>query len=196
MRRLLLLCTALIGLPFSPLHAADRSSDPFTLHGHVFDPSRGCIAGARIDAAPQGTGAARSTTSDQAGEFTLVLQPGDYTVTVVAAGFNATAQSVTATAGGADTREFVLPVAGYQDTLTGSAPVGYAVESSRTATKTITPLRDVPQSITVVTKELMRDQLMASVGDVIRYVPGMGSHQGENNRDQVIIRGNSSSADF
>src|SRR5262249_8468980 len=44
--------------------------------------------------------------------------------------------------------------------------------------------------------ELIHDQLMASMADVIRYVPGMGAHQGENNRDQVIIRGNSSSADF
>ena len=30
----------------------------------------------------------------------------------------------------------------------------------------------------------------------MRYVPGITAHQGENNRDQVIIRGNSSSADF
>ena len=59
-----------------------------------------------------------------------------------------------------------------------------------------TPLRDVPQSITVVTKELMRDQLMTSIADVVRYVPGVTMHQGENNRDQVVIRGNSSSADF
>ena len=35
-----------------------------------------------------------------------------------------------------------------------------------------------------------------SIGDVVRYVPGVTAHQGENNRDQVIIRGNSSSADF
>ena len=37
---------------------------------------------------------------------------------------------------------------------------------------------------------------MTSIGDVVRYVPGITAHQGENNRDQVIIRGNSSSADF
>ena len=37
---------------------------------------------------------------------------------------------------------------------------------------------------------------MMSMGDVVRYVPGMTAHQGENNRDQVVIRGNSSSADF
>jgi catecholate siderophore receptor len=37
---------------------------------------------------------------------------------------------------------------------------------------------------------------MLSLGDVVRYVPGVSVHQGENNRDQVIFRGNSSSADF
>ena len=37
---------------------------------------------------------------------------------------------------------------------------------------------------------------MLSVGDVMRYTPGISVHQGENNRDQVIIRGQSSSADF
>ena len=54
----------------------------------------------------------------------------------------------------------------------------------------------MPQSVTVVTQELIRDQLMTSIGDVVRYVPGITAHQGENNRDQIIIRGNSSSADF
>jgi catecholate siderophore receptor len=37
---------------------------------------------------------------------------------------------------------------------------------------------------------------MTSVSDVLNYVPGVSSHQGENNRDQVVIRGVSSSADF
>jgi catecholate siderophore receptor len=70
------------------------------------------------------------------------------------------------------------------------------VPASTAATKTLTPLLDVPQSITVVTQQLIKDQMMLSVGDVVRYVPGVTAHQGENNRDQVVIRGNSSSADF
>ena len=38
---------------------------------------------------------------------------------------------------------------------------------------------------------------MTSIGDVVKYIPGIQQqHQGENNRDQVIIRGNSTSADF
>ena len=37
---------------------------------------------------------------------------------------------------------------------------------------------------------------MTSIADVVRYVPGITAHQGENNRDDVVIRGNRSSADF
>jgi catecholate siderophore receptor len=48
----------------------------------------------------------------------------------------------------------------------------------------------------VVSREQIRDQSMASIADVVNYVPGITSHQGENNRDQLVIRGNSSSADF
>jgi catecholate siderophore receptor len=80
--------------------------------------------------------------------------------------------------------------------VTVTAPTGYTVPTTASATKTPTPLRDVPQSITVVTDALIKDQMMMSMGDAMRYVPGVMVHQGENNRDQVIIRGNSSSADF
>jgi len=79
-------------------------------------------------------------------------------------------------------------------TVTESA--GYLTAATSTATKTMTPLRDIPQSITVVTHELIKDQMMMSIGDVVRYVPGITAHQGENNRDQLVIRGNSTSADF
>ena len=54
----------------------------------------------------------------------------------------------------------------------------------------------MPQSVTVITRQLIADQSMQTIGDTIRYVPGISVHQGENNRDQVIIRGNNSSADF
>ncbi|HEU4376663.1 MAG TPA: TonB-dependent siderophore receptor, partial [Telluria sp.] len=63
-------------------------------------------------------------------------------------------------------------------------------------TKTDTLLRDTPQAITVVTKELMQDQAMQSMADVIRYVPGIVTAQGEGNRDTAVFRGNSSTGDF
>ena len=66
----------------------------------------------------------------------------------------------------------------------------------RTATKTDTPLRDVPQSITVVTQDMIQDQAMQNLADVVRYVPGVGMAQGEGNRDTPVFRGNSSTADM
>ena len=73
---------------------------------------------------------------------------------------------------------------------------GYLVAGSRSATKTDTALIDVPQSVSVVTRDLMQDQAMQSLMDVARYVPGAGMAQGEGNRDTVILRGNSSTSDF
>ena len=72
----------------------------------------------------------------------------------------------------------------------------YRVERSKVATKTDTPLRNIPQSISVVTDEQIRDQNMQSMADVVRYVPGVQMAQGEGHRDAPILRGNTSTADF
>ena len=73
---------------------------------------------------------------------------------------------------------------------------GYDAQVTATATKTNAALRDVPQSISVVTRELIQDQAMQSLTDVIRYAPGVGATQGEGNRDNPIFRGNSTTADL
>ena len=89
-----------------------------------------------------------------------------------------------------------LQIAPARYAVTVTEGAGYVTPASTAATKTLTPLLDVPQSITVVTQQLIHDQMMLSVGDVVRYVPGVTAIQGENNRDQLVIRGNSTSADF
>jgi catecholate siderophore receptor len=71
----------------------------------------------------------------------------------------------------------------------------YKAESSASL-KTDAPLRDTPQSISVVTRKLMDDQNMQNIADVVRYVPGIGMAQGEGNRDTPVFRGSSSTADF
>ena len=73
---------------------------------------------------------------------------------------------------------------------------GYATERIRTATKTDTPLLDIPQSISVISQELIRDQAMQGMADVVRYIPGIGMAQGEGNRDTPIFRGNASTSDM
>lgn len=79
----------------------------------------------------------------------------------------------------------------------GDGPVtGYRATRSNTFTKTDTSLKDVPATVNVVPKQLIRDMAIDSLAEVFRYVPGTMWHQGEGNRDQVVIRGNSTSADF
>ena len=73
---------------------------------------------------------------------------------------------------------------------------GYDATNSVTATKTDTPLIDVPQTISVVTRQQLDDQAQHSMADVLRYVPGTTVGQGEGNRDQITIRGQNSTADF
>ncbi len=73
---------------------------------------------------------------------------------------------------------------------------GYAAARTTTATRTDTPLRDTPQAVTVVSRDLIADQQMQSMGDVVRYVPGVTMGQGEGHRDAPTIRGTSSTADF
>ena len=72
----------------------------------------------------------------------------------------------------------------------------YTSPRSVTATKTDTALVNIPQSISVITRELIDDQAIHNIGDVTRYVPGAGIAQGEGNRDTPVLRGNSTTADF
>ncbi|MES2884769.1 MAG: TonB-dependent siderophore receptor [Pseudomonadota bacterium] len=75
-------------------------------------------------------------------------------------------------------------------------PDSYHTRSSSAGTRTDTPLVDVPQSITVVTRAQVQDQSAQNIGDVIRYVPGVGMAQGEGNRETPVFRGNASTSDF
>lgn len=72
----------------------------------------------------------------------------------------------------------------------------YEQTDTTTATRTDTDLRDVPQSVTVITDDLMQDQGMRTMADVVRYVPGVTMGQGEGHRDAPTLRGNASTADF
>ena len=92
-------------------------------------------------------------------------------------------------------KEAVLPTVSVSATSAKNAD-GYTVKRISSATKTDTLLRDIPQSVSVVTQDMIQDQSMKSMAEVVRYVPGVGMSQGEGNNDSPIFRGNQSSADF
>mgnify|MGYP000742615629 CR=1 FL=1 len=62
--------------------------------------------------------------------------------------------------------------------------------------KTPTLIIDVPQSLSIVSDIQIKDQGFTSIGDILRYTPGLSTSQGEGHRDAIIIRGNQSTADF
>ena len=62
--------------------------------------------------------------------------------------------------------------------------------------KTPTPIVDVPQSLSILTSEQIERQAFQSIGDVLRYTPGLSISQGEGHRDAIIIRGIQTTADF
>ncbi|MEH2180219.1 TonB-dependent siderophore receptor [Nostoc sp.] len=82
-----------------------------------------------------------------------------------------------------------LVVTGEQD--------GYRVRDSSTATKTDTPLRDIPQSIQVVPQQVLRDQNVTRLGDAIRNIPGANqSGSAITDRDQSFFSRGFQLSDF
>lgn len=191
-KRLVLLFVILAGTMLCEAQVASLRS---LVKGKVLDPNRAAVVGAKI-VAQTNDGSMGSTVTDQNGEFSLALEPGDYTVRVAADGFSEASQAVRLGQTSVTSLEVVLQIAGSSSSVTIVEAGGYQTDVIASATKTLTPLRDTPQSITVVTREQIKDQSFQSISDVVNYIPGISSHQGENNRDQLVMRGNSTSADF
>src|SRR5215213_2855152 len=192
LRSLLLLLGFSVILSINAL--AQAPNDTTVLRGKVLDPNRAAIQGADVWISKAGLPYS-TTVTDRNGEFSVALAAGEYQVRISAEGFTETMETVDLQTN-TKPLEVVLPVGPSSAMVTITDMAAYGVSSINSATKTLTPLRDIPQSISVVTKEQIRDQSMSSVADVVTYVPGIISHQGENNRDQLVIRGNSTSADF
>ncbi|MBW4678304.1 MAG: TonB-dependent siderophore receptor [Desmonostoc geniculatum HA4340-LM1] len=81
-----------------------------------------------------------------------------------------------------DDEPIELVVTGEQD--------GYRVPNASTATKTDTPLRDIPQSIQIVPQEVLRDQNVPNLQEALRNVSGVAqSDSSANTTSDFIIRG-------
>lgn len=75
---------------------------------------------------------------------------------------------------------------------TATSPVhGYIATRSGTGTKTDTPLRETPQSISVVTADRVTDQGATTVQEALRYVPGVfaDAYGADSRGDYPRIRG-------
>lgn len=161
------------------------------LNGRVTDASGAVIGGAEILVKDTATGRVRTAVSDPEGKFEVAnLSPGTFLLTVFAPGFAPFEQ----TAQVAQTPlsiEVVLKTGNVFETTTVTADEsGYQPLSATTGTRTDTALRDVPQSIQVVTRQLIEDQGAVGVQDVVRNVSGVNvPHSVGSRQEAFTIRG-------
>ena len=75
------------------------------------------------------------------------------------------------------------------DVIEVSAKAPRHATAAETATRTSTPLRDVPQAVSAVTREELDERAVRSLNEALETVPGVSLTMGEGRRDQVNIRG-------
>ncbi|ESA33722.1 hypothetical protein N836_20690 [Leptolyngbya sp. Heron Island J] len=74
--------------------------------------------------------------------------------------------------------------------VTGERDEGYNPSGASTATRTDTPLRDIPQSIQVIPRQVIEDQGITRIGDALRNVSGVTRQRDRSNAsDRFTIRG-------
>lgn len=105
---------------------------------------------------------------------------------------------LTAEPASAETTADAVPDRDYlpADIIVTGAQDGYSSDDGSSATKTPTPLIDVPQTVAIITDDQLADQAVTQLGEALRYVTGVSLESGEGHRDEVFIRGQESSADF
>ncbi|MEM0981576.1 MAG: TonB-dependent receptor [Cyanobacteria bacterium P01_H01_bin.58] len=73
--------------------------------------------------------------------------------------------------------------------VTGEERSRYVVPNATTATRTDTPLRDVPQSIQVIPQEVLEDQQVFRLNDALRNVSGVTSASNDPRGQRFNVRG-------
>ena len=197
---LLVLFPAGLSAALSPQDGLPAQSAPaqsVELRGHVLDATGAPIPYARMTVRVATVpSAATSLAADSRGEFVIRLSPGAYIVEGAAEGFARASRRLTVTNAPPPALDIVLTVSGFSESVSVNADAEGVPKAVLSATKTPTPLRDVPQAVSIVGKDLIADQRMSSIADVVRYMPGVGIAQGEGNRDTPVLRGNATTSDF
>jgi iron complex outermembrane recepter protein len=70
-----------------------------------------------------------------------------------------------------------------------SGTQGYVARRSAAGAKTDTPVTEIPQSVSTVTREQMDAQAVQTIDGALRYVPGVTTQDNDLRFDQITIRG-------
>ncbi|HEY0055674.1 MAG TPA: TonB-dependent receptor [Pedobacter sp.] len=122
-------------------------------------------------------GLGRTAITDENGNFNFPsVKAGSYTITAKGVGFESLEQSVVVEEGKRSSVIITLQKTSNElSEVTISSYVAYRNDASNLATRTATPLKEIPQSIQVITQQILKDQQAFTINEVIKNVAGMAT---------------------
>lgn len=136
------------------------------------------------------SGTAYGTTTDAQGEFRINnVEPGIYTLIITSVGYEKNTREINLLAGQTLEVNVNLQASSTQlqeVEITGRKETSYQNEISFVASKTATALKDVPQAVSYVTKEVIQDQQAFRTSEVVKNISGVNQFSGY---DDFTLRG-------
>lgn len=118
--------------------------------------------------------------TDKQGKFRIADVPaGQYILVASGLGYKMQSREVRVGEGAEATVDFVFTAASFElqnVEITGRRETSYRNTTSFVGTKTATLLKDVPQSISYVTKELIADRQAYRVGEIVKNMSGINQY--------------------
>jgi len=158
----------LFGLYSNPIFAQSGS-----IQGTITD-----VAGEPIQFVNIGLeGTSQGATTSKTGTYRIEnVKNGEYTVVASSVGYETSRQTVNLSPGQNQEVNFILTedqVELQAVEITGRRSVAYDNDVSFAATKVATAIKDIPQAISYVTKEVMADRQAYRVNDVVKNISGI-----------------------
>ncbi|MCC6743902.1 MAG: TonB-dependent receptor [Acidobacteria bacterium] len=160
-------------LASAPTVLAQKSTTAIT--GHVFDQDGAVLAGADVRLVEASTGFTRQANADENGAFRFeTLLIGSYELVGSAQGFGTTSRKLNLNENYTRNFDLTLQPEGASEVVNvTSASEAFTADVTSTGTKMELPIRDIPQSIQVVTRKLLDEQQAITIADAVRNVSGV-----------------------
>jgi catecholate siderophore receptor len=164
--------------------------------GSVKDANNAVIIGANVLLKNINGKIIEQTQTDLNGEFRLsCFEKGEYFLTISNDGMSEVEKKIDFTKENLQVSDIVLETQGISEVVQVEIEPAFITSISQTVTKTATPLRDIPQSVEIVNRQLIDSQAVRSMQDALYNVTAVSVAQGEGRRDQFFIRGFSAIGD-
>ncbi len=152
----------------------DSGAQSSSLAGAVVDSTGGAIRGARITVRREGALVVETRTGPD-GSWTAPLAPGEYVVEVQASGFDPAVRTISV-GPGAQELDIELELTGLAESVSVTASAdGYVAGTATTGTKLDLPRLEVPQSISVIPREVIEDRVVLRLSETADNAAGVSS---------------------